>query len=311
MCANKTVAVIDIGSNSIKLLVARQGPISGNIETIFTKTIKSRIGTGIGKRAPQLAKEAMAAGCKAIAELITATQRYHPEITKVVATSAVRDAANAHEFTNLVERETGLKIKILSGIEEATYICKGLLCDPQLSGTENFIQMDIGGGSLELVRFTQGAIEQACSLQLGAIRLTEQFVTDPTAALTDEIETNIRNHVENSLKGSGFDFGPVAYPFIVTGGAFVIARALLAAQIDKSIQETSPILRKQELTELKSQLVCLPLEERIGYPALPADRADIIPAALITIIQILDYANRDAVSHSFYNLRYGIAKELF
>lgn len=309
MCANKTVAVIDIGSNSIKLLVARPGLMPNSIETIFTKTIKSRIGTGIGSQAPKLTEEAMTAGCKAIVELITATHSYCPEITKIVATSAVRDAVNAHEFTHLVERETGLKIRVLSGSEEAIYICKGLLCDPQLSGIENFIQMDIGGGSLELVRFTQGTIQQACSLQLGAVRLTEQFVTDPTAALTDEIETNIRNHVENSLKDSGFDFGPDTYPFIVTGGAFVIARALLTAQIDTSIQETSPVLRKQELIELKSQLVCLPLDERIRHPGLPADRADIIPTALITIIQVLDYANRDAVSHSFYNLRYGIATE--
>ena len=141
--------------------------------------------------------------------------------------------------------------------------------------------------------------------------MTEKFLTDQTTALPAETETNIRDHVEQTLKVSGFEFKPISYPFIVTGGAFVIARAMLTDQSSKDIEETSPILHKKDLIELKSQLASLPLEERKKLPLLPEARADIIPAALITIIAVLDYANCDTVNHSFYNLRYGIAAELF
>ena len=171
--------------------------------------------------------------------------------------------------------------------------------------------MDIGGGSLELIRFARGAIDQMCSLQLGAVRLTEKFLIDQTATLAAETETNIRDHVEQALKSSGFEFKPNSYPFIVTGGAFVITRAMLTAQSSKDIQESSPVLRKKEIMELKTKLARLSLDERKKLPLLPEARADIIPAALVTIIAVLDYANCDTVNHSFYNLRYGIAAELF
>ena len=311
MCAKATVAVIDIGSNSIKLLVARPGSKTGSIETVFTKTIETRISTGISKQKPHLTKDAMEAGCRAISNLVKAAQSYQPATTKIVATSAVRDATNAREFTKLVEKATGLEIEILSGTEEAAYICKGLICDPQLSNIENFIQMDIGGGSLELIHFARNKVKKVCSLQLGAVRLTEKFVTDQTTALSAEIETKIRNHVETTLNASNFDFKTDSYPFIATGGAIIITRAMLAAQNHKNIQETSPVLQKKEIMELKSQLVKLPLEERKNFPLLPPTRADIIPAALITILTVLDHANRDTIIHSFYNLRYGIAANLY
>ena len=171
--------------------------------------------------------------------------------------------------------------------------------------------MDIGGGSLELIRFARGTIDQVCSLQLGAVRLTEKFLGDQTAPLLLETETDIRDHVAKVLKASGFDFKPDSYPLIATGGAFAIIHTMLTAQRGKNTQETSQVLYKNEIIELKSKLVRLSLEERKKLPRLPTERADIIPAALITIIAVLDYASRDTVNHSFYNLRYGIAAELF
>jgi exopolyphosphatase/guanosine-5'-triphosphate,3'-diphosphate pyrophosphatase len=310
MPSNETVAVIDVGSNSIKLLVAGPGPSAGSVETIFAETIETRISTGISHALPSLSESAMTAGCETITELARLAQGYHPKDIRIVATSAVRDATNSIQFIELVNEATGLEIQTLSGAEEATYIGKGLACDPQITGVNRFIQMDIGGGSLELIRFDHGQIEQALSLQLGAVRLTERFIADRDAALTTETETLIAAHVCSELEASGFAFAPDAGPMIVTGGAFTVTRAVLAAQVDQTIEERSPVLSHAEISALKSKLMALPLHERMAVPHLPATRADIIPAALITIDAVLDTAVRDTVTHSFYNLRYGIAAEL-
>ena len=310
MLTTKIVAVIDVGSNSIKLLVAEPGRTAGSVETIFAETIETRISAGISQALPILTENAMNVGCKTITALVRLAQGYHPKSIQIVATSAVRDATNAIQFIDRINEATGLEIKILTGTEEATYVSKGLRCDPHICGVNSFIQMDIGGGSLELIRFHQGHIEHALSLQLGAVRLTEQFIADRDAAIPTETETFIRNHVIAALRASEFSFEPRSNPLIVTGGAFTITRAMLANELNITIEEYSPILNKKKISRLKSKLMSLTLHERMAVPQLPATRADIAPVALITMDTVLDYAKRDTATHSFYNLRYGIAAEL-
>jgi exopolyphosphatase/guanosine-5'-triphosphate,3'-diphosphate pyrophosphatase len=170
--------------------------------------------------------------------------------------------------------------------------------------------MDIGGGSLELIRFQQGTIEQALSLQLGAVRLTERFIHDRDAALSNQTVAAITAHVQQQLTDSGFSFAEDAGPMIVTGGAFTVTRAVLAAQAGMTIDAHCAELLHREIAALKDKLIHLPLHDRMAVPQLPVSRADIIPAALITIDTVLNVAQRNSVTHSFYNLRYGIAAEL-
>jgi exopolyphosphatase/guanosine-5'-triphosphate,3'-diphosphate pyrophosphatase len=310
MVHSEIVAVIDVGSNSIKLLVAKRGPQPGRIETVFAETIETRISAGISHALPSLTEHAMQAGCATTVELVRLARGYHPAEIQIVATSAVRDAINGIDFIAMVKEATGLDIRTLSGPEEATYIGRGLACDPHMAGIDRFIQMDIGGGSLELIRFHHGEIEQAISLQLGAVRLTERFIDDHDAAISPESEAAIQAHVNDTLKKSRFDFKPHTNPFIVTGGAFAVTRAVMAAQAGEMIEQRSPVLTKHEMSRLKAKLTALSLDERMAIPHLPASRADIVPTALITIEAVLNLAERDAVTHSFYNLRYGIAAEL-
>lgn len=170
--------------------------------------------------------------------------------------------------------------------------------------------MDIGGGSLELIRFNKAKIEQALSLRLGAVRLTERFVTDRDAAFSKNVEAAIDAYVRAELAQSNFKFTPKKNLLVATGGAFVVSRAILAAQEGQNIDEHYPVLKVEELETLKKKLCALPLHERMSVPHLPASRADIIPTALITILALLKHAGRKSVTHSFYNLRYGVASEL-
>lgn len=305
-----TVAVIDVGSNSIKLLVARAGATAGRLEALFSETIETRISAGIGRDLPSLSEAAIIHGTATIRELHRLALEYQPSQIAIVATSAVRDAINGEDFLKSVFEATGLRIRILSGSEEATYIGQGLSCDPTIAGMRRFIQIDIGGGSLELIRFEDGAIQQAISLQLGAVRLTERFVADKDAAFAPEAESAIRAHVATQLQKSGFDFIPSELPLIATGGAFTVSRAVLAAQAGSDIADSPPHLQRSVLDALRQKLGTLALHERLSTPHLPAARADILPTALIIIDALLDYAGRDCLTHSYYNLRYGIAADL-
>ncbi|MGJ8640845.1 MAG: Ppx/GppA phosphatase family protein [Opitutaceae bacterium] len=310
MAPSDTVAAIDVGSNSIKLLVARRGSGSDRVETVFTKTIETRISAGISREFPRLSDEAIHEGTKTIAKLAGLAREFNPQQVKIVATSAVRDALNGDAFIKSVKDTTDLQIQILSGTDEATLIGKGLACDPEIQNSGQFIQMDIGGGSLELVRFDNGSIQKALSLQLGAVRLTERFLDDREAAIDLETENSIREHVEKALEESGFPFQPTKDPLIATGGAFTVTRAVLAAEAGTTIDHFKALLTKAEITALKTKLCALPLCERTRVPHLPTARADIITTALITIETLLTIAQREQLTHSFYNLRYGLVAEM-
>ena len=305
-----TVAVIDVGSNSIKLLVARAGTKPNSLETLCSETIETRISGGISSKLPSLNEDAITAGTATIAKLQNMAQNYQPDRTVVVATSAVRDAINGDDFVQNVAEGTGLQMRTLSGTEEANYIGQGISCDPAIGGMTSFIQTDIGGGSLELIRFEAGQIQQAISLQLGAVRLTERFVEDADAPLTLKIEASIRRYVTEQLMSSDFDFSPAELPLMGTGGAYTVSRAMLAAETDSDIEHSLPHLERSSLSQLKNKLAPLPLRERLSIPHLPAARADIMPTALITIDALLEVANRSSLTHSFYNLRYGVAANL-
>ncbi|MFP4260018.1 MAG: Ppx/GppA phosphatase family protein [Opitutales bacterium] len=303
------MAVIDVGSNSIKLLVAALCG-DGSIETKFSETVETRISGGISRELPVLSKTAMASGIDTIIELLRQAREFKPERIAIVATSAVRDAMNGMDFIDAVEEATGFEIRVLSGMEEARYIGKGLGCDPAVAGIRNFIQMDIGGGSLELIRLRDTQIEQVTSLRLGAVRISERFIGDPRAPVSRHEETAIHAYITAELTQSCFFFAPDSLPLIATGGAFVVSRAVLAAQAGVDIEAYSPTLQYADLERLKNRLCALSLHERLAVPHLPASRADIIPGALITILAVLRHARRQQITHSFYNLRYGIAAEL-
>lgn len=306
---SKPVAVIDLGSNSIKLLVARL-EADGSIESLFSETVEKRISDGISQELPSLSKEAMDMAVETVVELIKLARNFNPSEIAIVATSAVRDAINGMDLIDAIYEVTGIHMRVLSGTEEATYIGLGLACDPSLAKTKDFFQIDLGGGSLELIHFKDSKIDQALSLRLGAVRISERFIPERDKPITPNIETAISAYVTAELTQSGFLFSPMSIPLIATGGAFAVSRAVLAAKAGREIEEYEANIRYSELETLKIELCEMSQRERMEVPHLPASRADIIPTALITILALLRHADREALIHSFYNLRYGIAAEM-
>jgi len=305
--SSPSIAVIDIGSNSIKVLLAARAP-DGRLTALMMRTLEARISAGISEANPKLGEQGMARGLAAIQSLLADTAPYAPPITALVATSAVRDAANGPEFRERVRTATGHDIRILSGEEEANLIGRGLLCDPLLSHLQDFQVFDLGGGSLECLAFAHRGIEQAASLPLGCVRLTEKFVADPTLPFDPAAGVAIAAHVRRELSRAGL---AIASPAAVvgTGGTLVTVRKVLAARAEAALDQADGRITLPQLRDMLGRLGALPLAERRKIPGLPPERADVFPTALATLVAVAEIGGFDAYQLSLYNLRWGVASE--
>jgi len=304
-----SVAVIDIGSNSIKVLVATRGA-DGSIMPLKFRTIDARIGTGISLALPRLNEEGMKRGVEAIAALLQDAAEYSPARVVLVATSAVRDAQNGSVFRDQIRAATGQETRVLSGAEEANLIGRGLTCDPALRELRNFYVFDLGGGSLECLAFRDRQIAQEVSLQLGCVRLTERFVADVTAPFTSQATSLVAAHTREVLAQSGFTFSlPESAVAIGTGGTITTVRAILGARAGKPFEQTNPIVTTAELQGLLAWLGALPLADRKNVPGLPPTRADVFPTALATFLAVAEAGRFTAFQNSLFNLRFGLADQ--
>ncbi len=310
MAQPPSVAVIDIGSNSLKALVAGREP-GGGVRAIQTWTLDVRISGGIGGSHPRLAEDAMARALGAIGKLLAGIKPHAPRRTELVATSALRDAANRAEFSRRVRAATGFELRILTGDEEARLIGRGLVADPELRALQDFYVFDLGGGSLECLAFRARRPELAVSLPLGCVRLTERCVEDPAAPVGAASLARAAEICREVLAKSGFRFAlPPGTEAVFAGGSVTTVRAIFAQRLGRPLAGTSPIIPVAGLRALLAEVAPLPLAERRAVPGLPAARADVFPVALATALALAEAGGFAAFHHSFYNLRFGLADEL-
>lgn len=303
-------AVVDIGSNSIKVLVARQSRY-GRPEEVFSETIEARISAGISGKHPRLRAAGMDRGAAAIRKLLRMAAHYSPDKTLLVATSAVRDARNGAAFKRRVREATGQSIRVLTGDEEADLIGRGLACDPALARLRNFYVFDLGGGSLECLAFRDRSARQSASLQLGCVRLTEKFVADPARPLTLPEIKEIAMHVGRTVAASGFEFNlPRASVAVGSGGTLTTIRSIRAERDGVPFERTDPVIPVGEIHRLFDEIALRSLAARRRIPGLPPARADVFPAALATLISIASLGSFEGFRHSLYNLRWGLAARL-
>lgn len=302
----RTVAVVDVGSNTIKLLVARETQ-DGFFLPLLEHSDPTRISAGIGADEPVLSEASMEEGVKAVERLLEKAAPFAPDALRIVATGAVRDASNGTIFAERTRESTGRALKILSGEEEADGIAAGLATDEEIARRDSFLACDLGGGSLELIRVEGHSVQAVQSLPLGAVRLTERFLADPSALVSDEELERISTHVREVLATSGFPMRAPDAELVATGGAFVSARAVLAEREGAPFEERAS-LSKQDLAGLLAETRTLSAKERIErFPALPPNRADVTPAALACILALMETAGAETTFNSLRNLRYGIA----
>ena len=300
---NATVGIVDVGSNSIKLLIARRGG-DATIEFVDFFTEEIRIGEGITGTPPAIEKSAIDQGAAAIKRLISRAMELRVNTIAVIATSAAREASNKQEFAHAVERACGHELRILSGDEEAKLIGRGILCDPQLNDLRDFTLIDLGGGSLERIVFKDRKASKAKSLPLGAVRLSNLHIRDRNIPLAPSEQALIENHVVENLKANGITSNDCSSDIaVLTGGS----ATLIGNQLDKDGLGRASL---SQLIGYRDQIIAANRADRIDRYSVPEARADIMPTAAVILSCVLNHLECQDIRFSNYNLRFGIAHTL-
>lgn len=286
-------SVIDIGSNSIKLLVAE----GKNATPIFEALSETRLSPETESARERISEKAFAAGIRAVCELAEAARKFSPEREAITGTSLFRTAENASEFARAVKDATGTPMRILSGIEEAQLVAAGVATDPSICLPCAIF--DLGGGSLEFIAKNgdenTGIFET--SRKLGAVRLTRKFFKNPTAPIPEEEISALRKFVREEISGEILQNLPRNAQTVFCGGSAGICSHLVP---EKSATALETLLTK----------ICAgTLEERIAA-GVPAKRADIFPAAVAALAEVCAVAGISVFAHTHRNLRYGLCARL-
>ena len=296
------VAVVDIGTNSTRLLVADVD--GGRVAEVERLSRVTRLGRGVDLSG-QLSAEAVEAACEAIAEYVALYEEAGVEEVVAIATSAVRDASNGDAFIAELRERFALSARVLDGGEEARLTYLGATVeDPP---TEPTLVIDIGGGSTELIVGTGTVIEFHVSLQAGVVRHTERHVaSDPPA--TTELESlaaDLRGPIEEAAAAL-----PGARPtagIAVAGTPTSLAAVELGLEPYDSERVHGHVLSLPAIQRLLSQLASVPLEERRGIPGLHPERAPTIVAGVVILVEAMRAFGLDEVRVSEHDILYGVA----
>ncbi len=307
-------AVIDIGTNTLILLVAK--PVRKSIEILHDEAVITRLGQGLSDNhffLPEAMKRTLDVLKKFKSTCTTM------KVNKIVAvgTASLRTAANASVFINRVKKECGFKIMVLSGEAEAEHVFTAAHKDFG-DDHDKLIVVDIGGGSTEIITgpgTKKKTAETVISLPFGSVRLTELYVrSDP---ISDEDFLRLSNAIKNGLKDHLDDFYPSTFlphkaTLVATAGT---ATTLLA--LDKKMKSYKPKaihgahLKKDKLENLIELLKSKSVTERQKLPGLEPLRADVILAGALLLNEILDTFKQTEAIISDRGLRYGIFFEKF
>ncbi len=276
-------AVIDVGTNSVKLLVADVH--DGSIQPVAEESEQTRLGAGFYET-NRLQPQAISQTAHAVASFAAKARGLHAAATRVIATSAARDAVNRADLTAAIETASGLKVEVISGEQEADWVFQGVTTDPKLAA-QPLLLLDVGGGSTELILGEGERKFLRKSLPLGTVRLLEKLRHDnpPTAGQLAGCREWVRNFLggqarpdlEPALKNeAGLNSGR-AVQLVGTGGtATILAR--MEAKLD-SYDRGRIEAARIGLSQMKAwveRLWGLSLEERKKITGLPKKRADVI-----------------------------------
>lgn len=279
------VAFIDIGTNAIRLLIARLIP-NHSYSTLTEQREAARLGDG-EFTAQRLQPEAMDRAVLVCRKFVELAQSYGAETIVAVATSATREAVNKEEFLHRLREEANLEVHVISGREEARLIFLGLSNFIHL-GSANAVFIDIGGGSTEIIVGGEHEYSYLDSIGVGAVRLTT-ILLSPNEALPVPPESYqlLRRHVRHAASHTFYHVKQHRIDMAI-GSSGTIQN--LAAVAGRSLRNRSPeaerVLTLSDLRRVAAMLCALPLEDRRKVPGLNPDRADIIigGAAILDVL---------------------------
>ncbi len=316
-----TFAAIDVGSNSCRLKIARV--VAHQLKTLHEDREVTRLGSSVFESG-LISPEAMAATLRALKRFQRAVQAHAPDRIRVVATSAMRDARNAAAFQAWVKAETGWNMEVISGLEEGRLIHRGVISEPGAAG--KVLLIDLGGGSCEITLSESKRIRETISIPLGAVRLTEEFLSaaDPAPA---EGLAQMRHLIARELRRARRRIPPerVAQVIATSGTAAALAEACsaiiksagVAGKRERTARRVGAAWRTvaagmtgfapaQLVRKLAARMGKMSLPEREAMPGIGPRRAEIIVAGAEVYAELLDVFGLSGFRYSPLGLRDGI-----
>ena len=300
------LAAIDIGTNSVHMIVVRVRP-DFSFEVIDREKEMVRLGAG-GLDGKKLTPEAMAAALQALKKFARLAESHQVDEVLAVATSATREAENGGAFLRAIERRTGIRARVITGTEEARLI--HLAAVYGVDTPKPAVVIDIGGGSVEITLGGKTDIEFARSFKIGVIRLTERFVdSDPISShderkMTKFIREQVDRYLEHIVE-RGFD------RVIGTSGT-ILSLGIVATAVDRgSVPQEVRNLRvpAKSIRRLRKTAVDMDLEERMHLPGLDPRRADLMVAGAVLLDTLLKDLGTEEITLCDLALREGVLLE--
>jgi exopolyphosphatase/guanosine-5'-triphosphate,3'-diphosphate pyrophosphatase len=298
------IAALDLGSNTIKISVARV-TASGGLEIIGEKSSITRVGQDLDKNGYVL-PEAMERTITGVVELADFARDKGARRIACVATAGLRGAKNSPEFLRRAKEMAGIDVEIIDGLREAELSFKG----PSMSyGPGPVAVLDVGGRSTEIVSGTKGAIESRISMEIGSVRLTERFLAhDPPA---DDELLRLRDFLAEELKKAPA-IDPSAKLVGVSGT--VLSLMGVALGLDDMAEtvargEGRPLTHRA-VTDAYEDLRRRKARDRIRGTVIPEGRADVIVAGALVVLAVLDRHTKTEMLASNRGVRFGLLTEL-
>ena len=294
-------AAIDVGSNAMRLRIV-DASAPDDVREILGERAAVRLGRDVfvtGKLAPT----AIADGVDALKSFRDAMRTHGVDAYRAVATSAVRDAGNGDVLVERAEREAGIKLDVIEGVEEARLVRVAVTHAVQI-GSRKALLIDIGGGSVELTLLAGDSARESVSLPMGTVRLTEAFL-DRDEAVTTERRALLREYIDRLLHEARFLVGLSPDITIATGG-----NADAIAQLAPTRTQDGHGIDVSKMRSVNEALCKLSVRERRETFELRGDRADVIVPAIIVLDQIASVVKETKIITPGVGLKEGIIGEL-
>jgi len=299
-----TFAAVDIGSNSVRLKIARL--TGGRLRAVHEDREVTRLGESTF-RSGFLTPEAMAETVKVLRRFHRATQQVVTDSVRVVATSALRDARNAQAFLEWVRSATGWKVEIISGVEEARLIHLGLVSALRVAASTT-LMIDLGGGSCELTVSRQGHIRDTVSLPLGAVRLTDEFLRhDPPRK--GELK-RLGGFVVREVNRVAPRVVAARVKNVIATSGTAAALAAAASHLRENGRRQRAAVSRAQMTRIAKRLARLPVAERRKIEGIGFRRAEIIVAGAMVYHELLDRCHLKGFRYSPLGLRDGLLAQM-
>jgi exopolyphosphatase/guanosine-5'-triphosphate,3'-diphosphate pyrophosphatase len=295
------LAAIDVGSNSVHLVVCRIRP-DLSIEVVDREKDMIRIGAGsFGQR--HLPDANIAAALASLGKFKRLAESHSVDEILVVATSAVREADNGGDLITAARRQLGLRIRVISGLEEARLIHMAAAYAIGI-GSGRAVTIDIGGGSTEITLGTSARMEMGRSFKLGAIRLAERFMShDP---LPEEEEARLERVIRRETSAYLQQLRRRGFRRVIGTSGTIQAIGALAAGGTRPGELRRVTVRAEDINKWRRKLVGMPLEQRLEIPGLDPRRADLAPAGAVLLDTLLDRLGAEELTLCDYALREGL-----